>query len=288
MFYQYYKLGLLVLFCLVVYACQQQPKLYKKDFSTAEKAKLATQFFHGCGNYYQGSAPEQFILEEGITLDPNNVMVAREIGVPYLKRGFAAEFERYYKRTIDLDAKEWQGWRGYLYLYFYRDYERAIADFDATDTLTPNFVDYPQATSVHFMRAISYLKLKKYEEALTYLDKHLQEELRTTTEDYIDSKTFLYQGIAHYEQSDLGKATASFKRGTDAAPYNADLWYWTAKILLEKGDMENALLALEEGEKQYQKGYQNQRPYVEEFFQLYQSDFDELREKINFEINAPQ
>ena len=271
-----------LLFLLSCFACQQPTDLYKKTFSQAEKEQLATQFFEQCGNYYQGSVPEQFILEEAVTLAPQHVMANREIGVPYLKRGFAAEFEQYYQKVIDLDAKEWQGWRGYLYLYFYRDYERAIADFDATDTLTPNFVDYPQSTSVHFMRAICYLKLEQYDDALAYLDKHLTEELKTTTEDYIDCKTYLYQGIAHYHKGDLEQAKASFKRGTDNAPYNADLWYWTAKLATEKNEKRQALAALEKGEAQYKKGYQNQRPYVEEFFQLYQSDFDELRAVINF------
>ncbi|MEM6316036.1 MAG: tetratricopeptide repeat protein [Bacteroidota bacterium] len=265
---------------LFLMACQDTSTLYQKTFTAEEKKQLALQMRQGIGYYYQGSVPEVMLIEEGLSLDPDNVELNREVGIPYLKRGFAAEFEKYYQRTISLDPTEWIGWRGYLYLYFYRDYERAIADFDATDSLTVDFVDYPQATSVHFMRAIAYLKLKKYDEALLYLDMHLTEELKTTTLDYIDAKTFLYQALAYYKQGALAKAREYLKIGTDNAPYSADLWYWTAKIALEQGQQEIAREALEKGQTQFRKGYQNQRPYVEEFFQLYQSDFDELQAQL--------
>ena len=38
--------------------------------------------------------------------------------------------------------------------YFYRDYKRALKDIEEYDALTPNFVDYPQWTSVNYMRGI--------------------------------------------------------------------------------------------------------------------------------------
>lgn len=222
------------------------------------------------------------LIEESEILNPLSADVHRELGVPYLKRGMGAEFEEHYQLAVKYHPVEWQGWRGYIYLYFYRDYENAIKDFNALDTLTPNFVDYPQATSVHFMRAISYLKLEQYDQALSFLDQHLTEELRTSTEDYIDSKTFLYQGIAHYKKGDLIQAKASFNRGTTNAPDNADLWFWTAKLAIANGDKNQAKSALEKSKIQLQKEYINKRNYVEEFFQIYPADIEELEEEIRF------
>ena len=167
-----------------------------------------------------------------------------------------------------------------MYLYFYRDYRRAIADFDALDTLTPNFVDYPQATSIYFMKAAAFLMLEEYDQALALLDKHIIEELRTTTEDFIDLKTFVYQGIAHYKNGDIDLAKKSFERGIKNTPYSADLWYWSAKLAAETGEKAIALEAIEKAKIQFDKEYFNNRPYVEEFYQIYESDLTDLEAKI--------
>jgi len=273
---------LLILLILSTFiACQSDPVLYKREFSEEEKLKLTDQMVVNIREKFgQGSVAEAMVVEEGIRLYPQKAELYRVKGIPYLKRGFAVEFQQLYSKAAALDPLNWQGHRGYMYLYFYRDYERAIADFDAMDALTPNFVDYPQATSVHFMRAVAYLGLEDYDTALDYFDKHITEELRTTTEDFIDLKTFVFQGIAHYKKGDIAAARNSFARGNKNTPYNADLWYWTAKLALERGDKKAAQSAIEKAAIQFKKEYFNKRPYVEEFFQIYEGDIAELQEKI--------
>jgi len=60
--------------------------------------------------------------------------------------------------------------------------------------------------------------MEDYDKALAYFDKHIIEELRTTTEDFIDLKTFVFQGIAHYKKGDIAAARKSFERGTTNTP----------------------------------------------------------------------
>ena len=261
-------------------ACEQSLPLYKKEFSAEEKKAMANQLLNGLSSYYQGSVPEQFLLEESVKLNPINADIHRELGVAYLKRGLPHEFEKHYGDAIKYSAVDWQGWRGYIYLYFYRDYERALADFQALDVLTPNFVDYPQSTSILYMSAVCYMKMEQYEDALTYFDKHITEELRISTEDFIDSKTFLFQGICHYKNGDKKAAEASWDRGLKNASDNADLWYWKAIINNENGKQAEALVAIDKAQDQFDKEYYNHRPYVEEFFQIHQTDIEEWKAEI--------
>jgi tetratricopeptide (TPR) repeat protein len=275
------KISLILLIIIGLNACQQEPILYKKTFTEEEKGNLVIQMMNDLlKKYYQGTVAERMVLEEALQFAPTSADLWRELGIPYGKRGIAAKYYEYYGKAVANDPTSWQGWRGYMYLYFYRDYERAIVDFNALDTLTPDFIDYPQATSVHFMRAIAYLKLGQYDQALSFLEAHIKEELRTTTEDYIDCKTFLYQGIAHYKKGAIEKARLSIARGLKNADYNADLWFWEAKLALHFKEKKRALAALEKAAIQLNKEYNNYRPYVEDFFQIYQADIDELREKI--------
>jgi len=277
----YFPLLMLLITCCISISCQQTTGLYKKEFTTKEKEKLAKQMPNSLlRKFYQGSVSEVMVLREALMFLPRDAKLWREIGVPYGKRGMAAEFYENYGKAVKYDPLNWQGWRGYMYLYFYRDYERAIADFDSLDKLTPNFVDYPQSTSIHFMRAICYLQLDDYDKALTYWDLHLEEELKTGTEDYIDPKTFLFQGITYYKKGDLIKAQESIDRGLKHIKNNADLWLWSAKLALHNNELDKALKALEKAQTQFDKGYYNYRRYVEEFYQMYQSDIDELKNDI--------
>lgn len=274
-----YSLSIL---CLLT-ACAPQTPLYVKTFSAEEQTKLAQQFLAGTGVwYYQGSTASQNLIQAGLQHNPNSAELWRELGAPHVKRGFAEQTWLYYGKVVELDARGWQGWRGYLMLYFYRDYENALKDFDATDTLTPNFVDHPQSTSVDFMRGICYLQLGNYDKALSYLKAHIESEIKVVGEAYIDSKTFLYQGIALYKKGLHEEALAALRRGLhNADGRNADLWYWVAKIALEQGRTAEAAEAIENAEAQFRQGYYNHRDYVEEFYQTYPADISALRKQIS-------
>lgn len=180
-----------VLFSLLFIGCQSSESLYKRSFDEEEKLQYAEQFLNGMGYYYQGSVDEQFIIKEVMKHNPNHPDVHRELGIPALKRGMISEMYAPYDRSIQLDPSAWQGYRGYLFLYFYRDYERAIKDLDESDALTPNFVDYPQAQSVDFMRGTAYLMKGEYDEALRYFDKHFEYEKGEVGVKYMENRVVL-------------------------------------------------------------------------------------------------
>ncbi len=61
-------------------------------------------------------------------------------------------------QAVACDSSRWIGWRGYLYPYFYRDNKKAIADFDTTNHLTPDFIYAPQGHSVDYWGGHAYLR----------------------------------------------------------------------------------------------------------------------------------
>lgn len=273
---------MLFAFLLFSTGCSTPETLYKKEFSVAEKEQLGKQFLAGVFAYYpQGVPQETFLIREGLLYNAKSADLWRELGAPCIKRGFAKKSYEYYGKAVELDAENWQGWRGYLYLYFYRDYEKALLDFKATDLLTPDFVDYPQSTSVYFMRAICYLQLDNYDEAINFLDKHIKEELKAVEKEYLDPRVFLYKGIAYFKKGELATASSIFREGiVNENEKNADLWFWLAKAESEQGNLSKALLALDNSEKQYLLGHFNERSYVEEFYQVYLSMIRDFRNEL--------
>ena len=261
---------------LVLTDCQSPDTLYRKIHTPEEQKKLAIQLIDGRGGYYQGAPGHQLILQEALSLDSTNADVWRELGVAYLKRGFASQFPHYYGKAADINPLSWQGWRGYLYLYFYRDYERALADFNATDILTPDIVDYPQSISVDYMRGICHLQLGAYQTSIDFFQKHIDYESKTVGWEYIEPITFLLKGIAAQKAGQSDLARAAFEEGNKLDPSNADLLYQLGKLHLQSGELGKAHQLLQQAKTQWLQGNFNQRPYVEEFYQTYLEDIEVL------------
>lgn len=262
-------------------ACQSEPELYKKTIKKADYKSLALSLTDGIHDYYQGTVPQQHLLIEALKFDSTNGDTWREKGVPYLKRGMAVEFEEHYKNAVQYNPTVWTGWRGYIYLFFYRDYERAISDFDMTDSITPDLVDYPQALSVDYLRALCYLQINKLDTSIALFEKHLVYERKISGEPYIMPQAYLYKGIAQFKKTDFVGALNSFESGLKLNPTNADLLFWKAKAISNTKGKALSLLILAEAEKQLKLGNRNTRPYVEEFYVTYQSDIIKAREKLN-------
>ena len=116
--------------------------------SNDEKRKMSADYTQLSKYCERGSPKNMRLLEKAIRINPDNDLAYRELSLPYLYAGMISEWSSHMAKAVALNAEAWQGWRGYQKLYFLRDYSGALFDFDATDTLTFNKVDYPQNISV--------------------------------------------------------------------------------------------------------------------------------------------
>ena len=278
------EVQIILIYVLILTSCSEnEPILYTKQFSNQEKIKLSETILNGAGTdlYYQGSVAERAIIKEAQKLNPDNPDVWREFGVPYLKRGICTTANKYYTLAAQKDPEQWLGYKAYCWLYFYRDYKTALKEIDKFDALTPNFVDYPQATSVNYMRGICYLKLGDYQSAIHYLRLHLDKELKEAGPDYIASLPYQLLGIAYHNSGAYDKANEIFLKGIKYNHNTADIWYYHALNLHEMKQYNQAKKALLEADHWLAIGNVNIRPYVEEFYQIYREDIDKAKSRFN-------
>lgn len=229
--------------------------------------------------YGQGSPEVMSQIEKALTADSTYAEAWRELSVAYLKRGMPHKWKPLFDKAVHFDAETWQPWRGYLYLWFYRDYKKAIADFNASDTLTP-YIDHPQGHSVDYWRGIAYLGIKDYNNSIAYFNKHIKKETEESGEDWVELEAFLYLGIAHMESGAMEMALENFNKVIDYFGNSADAKYFKAKIFFEKGEYEKASMCVQKAMDDFNKGYFNQRPYVETLYQIYTDDLIELEQSI--------
>jgi hypothetical protein len=272
-------LNLAFLACLLS-SCREEGRI--ENLSLNARKKLSVELLNqGENQYPQGSPDNMNLIEMAIEADPKNSAALRELSVPYLKRGLPHEWKPLFDKAVDVDPVSWQGWRGYLKLFFYRDYEGAIQDLNATDTLTPNFTDYPQSMSVDYLRGLAHLGLKNYPAAKTWMSKYINEVTANLGEPWVDVNAFLYRGLIneHLDEND----SAFQDLVTHLKYYNnsADGHYHLARIELKKGNIAAANDHAANALPLFKKGYYMSVNYVETFEQIYLSDIENLQKKID-------
>lgn len=268
------KFYLSILTILFFFSCKENTVVAKKG-----NRELAEQVYKTGENLLQGSPESMRRIEEAIALDSTYAEAIRELSVAYLKRGMPHKWKPIFDKAVEKDAVTWQPWRGYLYLWFYRDYKKAIADFDASDTLT-TYIDHPQGHSVDFWRGIAYLGLKDYGNSISYWDRHISKETEESGEDWVELEAFLYRGIAFYESGNSEKAIENFDKVIDYFEQSADAKYYKALILKENGKAQKAMILVEDAIKDFNAGFYNNRDYVETLRQIYMEDLEDLKNSL--------
>lgn len=275
-----YYLSTLLLGILTISCSRPQKAISKEEGIRLSKELLDREYMsHNFDGPMQGSPLGMELLDSILKLDPTNASAWREISIPYLKRGIPHEWKPLFDKAVQYDAKTWQPWRGYLYLWFYRDYEKAIADFNASDTLT-DYIDHPQGHSVDFWRGVAYLGMEDYENSISYWDKHIHRETEESGEDWVELEAFLYRGIAYYESGNTEKALENFDKVIHYFKQSADAKYFKALILKDKGNKKDALRLTEEALSDFEKGFYNNRPYVETLRQIYLEDLETFKNEL--------
>lgn len=272
---------------IIILSCLSCDIDYLKKEEREKRASSKWQeFLDNDGYSLQGTSVNMKAVEEVLVLDPKFSDAWRELSAPYIKRGMPQEWKKYMDKAVINDSERWRGWRGYLYLYFYRDYQKAIADFNATDTLTPNHIDSPQGHSVDYWRGHAYLGAKNYEKSIYYYQKHIAHVTKEFGEDWLEPDAFLNLAIAHYENNCLD----SMPYYLDKALYyyqdkNADTKFYYALYEQGKGNKEKALEWIDLGIEDFYKGHSKKRPFNEEIKQVYVEQLIALEKEIKNPTN---
>lgn len=264
---------------IALLSCNQQKKFDNLSLHARKRlsADLLTQGEQG---YPQGSPDNMYLIEMAIEADPTNSAALRELSVPYLKRGLPHQWKPLFDKAVEVDPVAWQGWRGYLKLFFYRDYEGAILDLNATDTLTPNLTDYPQSMSVDYLRGLAYMGLKDDATAQKWMTRYIDDVTRNLGEDWVEVNAFLYRGII---RARLGNDEDAYRDFTTHLKYyknSADGHYHMARVELKSHKINAAKNHVDTALMQFNKGYFMSVHYVETLEQIYRSDIEDLQKQI--------
>lgn len=158
------------------------------------------------GNNDRGNRIMNFVLSH---IKEPNYEILHAIAVQNLKNGnYEIAFDRLTKAANLND--EVYGYFGWVMLYYFRDYERALTYLDIYDSLTPNFSDAPVGENIDYLRGLAHLQLGEFQKAIHCFDRYISETTFEVGEDWVEAFTFYYKGIGLFKLGEFDKAKENF------------------------------------------------------------------------------
>tara|TARA_R110002050_G_scaffold123175_2_gene241807 strand:- start:6 stop:773 length:768 start_codon:yes stop_codon:yes gene_type:complete len=190
----------------------------------------------------------------------------------------AGDFEKGFKflnKAVELEPETHLGYRGWIRLRKMRDFDKALADFERLDSLTPKFVDAPWGENIDFLRGECYFGKKDYQKAIESFNLNV----KNNKEDWVDIHTFVYLGLCEYELGNYEKAILEFERALAQSKYTTESSFGISKAYYKLGNIEKAKENILEAEKNID--YKRNDVYNEFLNEIYLSEILEFKEQLS-------
>ncbi len=264
----HYMLGLLIWWAT---ACQSE----KERLVTAEEIAQSDASLERANSTRQGSTAWYAHLDTAIQLNPNNATAWREKSVWYTKTGDYAKAYALLDRAVELDPMDALGYRGWLKLYKTHNYQGAIEDLMAFQALHQE-TSYPWGENVYYLIGTAHLGMGEYDEAISYLDKCINEVTEESGEKWVDVYAWINRGIAYMELGDISAARKDFQKTLQYAPQCPEAFFYLAKSYFEEGNRVEGCQHLSECRRLFDAGYSKGDPYKDFNFQVYGGEIRDL------------
>ena len=181
----------------------------------------------------------------------------------------------YLNKAAELNPTSHLGYRGWIRLRKIRDYDKALADFDRLDSLTPNFVDAPWGEDIDFLRGECYFGKKDYQKAIDLFNRNIKNQ----KEDWADIHSFVYLGLCEYELGNYEKAISEFQRALKQSESVPESYFGMAKAYEKLEEIEKAKDNILKAEENIH--YKRNDVYNEFLNEIYLSEVLEFKQLLN-------
>lgn len=253
-----------------------------EDLKKSEAQKYYVDYSY---NFLQTSKFKRHLNTIGVLADTTNYEYIKRLSYSYKKAGEHQKAIHLMELAIEKETDEDDklthiGYAAWTYLYFYRDYGRAITK--ANDMLKKSNNDNGIACHGEpclLIKGQALYRQEKYSQALQAFQAY---------QDYMSSQEFnpmdnllvvFYKGRCLTELNQVEEAEKYFKHLVRDNPL-AEAHFQLAKLYSKLQIPEKAKIQLDLAENAIQKGYTLKEPYFERFDKTFQYQIDEIRRKL--------
>lgn len=191
------------------------------------------------------------------------------------KHGNYAEAIQALEKGLAINAKEIEGYYGWLLLYYYRDYEKALKHLNHYDNLTPQDVDAPVGENIHFLKGLCYYQMDQYQSAIKEFE--LNEKFEVSHFGQKNCNTYIYFYIARcYEKNgDLKQAETYYKKAIKQSRFPVEADYYLGLLYIKTNKSDAGKKLLQSALAHIKQGYKQQDIYIELFDEVYPVQIEE-------------
>jgi len=219
----------------------------------------------------QGSYESQNLFDKSIQTCPTIAYAHMEKGVAFLKRGDFITWKKLIDKAVELEPKEYLGYRGWCRLQFLRDYEGAIQDIEQLQKIYPYDIGHCQTGDYHLTiaRALCYKELGQKEKALDIMEQQLANKKH-----HLGLYDYYHLGVLQWELGQYENALLSFQKQVKENDYLGETYYYIALIHKDLGQTAAYLENLEKAKSYYEKGHFRTDAYAEMIDKIYLADIE--------------
>jgi tetratricopeptide (TPR) repeat protein len=182
------------------------------------------------------------------------------------------------EKAVSLDPNA-HGYYGWVLLYYYHDYTKALEHLEKFDKLTPNFTDAPGGEDIHFQKGLCQMKLKNYTAAIKEFDLNISEVSKKYGKKWTNPYCSLYKGRCLEQIHQLKKADKAYANAIAVDSNCTEAHYFKAMNLINMQKINAARPLLKKALTLIEKGNKQTDVYVELFDEIYKEDIEEAIKK---------
>ncbi len=219
--------------------------------------------------FEQGSDESQIYFDLAIEKCPNFDFAYFEKAVPYLKRGDFIQWKKLIDAAININPKDYLGYRGWCRFQFLRDYNGAIADINKLDSIVNWDIGYSINGDYHLniAKALCYKALGDKKKAIVLIENQLSiKNYHPSLYDY------LHLGVLKLEVGDFKGAIKALKKEILINDYLAETYYYLALSYKSLSMIEKYKKNILKAKIFYLAGKKRSDPYTEPMDKIYLND----------------
>ncbi len=196
-----------------------------------------------------------------------------EVSVQNTKNGNYIQAIAALEKAVSLDPKV-HGYYGWVLLYYYRDYEKALAHLEVFDQLTPNFTDAPGGEDIHFQKGLAHMQLQHYEIAIKEFNLNINEVSKKYGEKWTNPYCSVYKGRCYEQVHDLKKADKAYSDAIKIDSNCTEAYYFRGLLHAQQSKIKTARPLLKKALELVNKGNRQTDVYIELFDEIYKEDIE--------------
>ncbi|GAB3707924.1 hypothetical protein GCM10027592_42520 [Spirosoma flavus] len=152
--------------------------------------------------------------------------------------------EIWLEKTAMLYPRE-HGFVGEQYIHL-RDYQRALAHFDAYDALTPNFNDIVGYNPVSYMRGLVHRAMGNHQKAIEQFSVGIDSLAKKHGAEWVNYKHFVSRAVSYIATGQAEKALIDLDKATKNFNRSALAQFQRGRALLQLGRVDEARSAFQD------------------------------------------